>query len=89
MNTDPFKFSINDATEDMKMLADYLLDLGQRIDNNQGNVIEIEKVMDNPEFARLAKNIAGFMERANATLATYHRYKAEHYDAKVAKAERN
>ena len=78
------KFSISDATQDMKMLADYLLDLGQRMDNNQGNTLEIERVMENQEFARLAKNIAGFMERANATLATYHRYKAEQYEAKVA-----
>lgn len=83
MNTDPFKFSIADAQEDMKQLADYLLELGQRIDNNQGNVLEIERVMENQEFARLAKNINGFIERANATLATYHRYKAEQYEAKV------
>jgi hypothetical protein len=83
------KFIINDATEDMKMLADYLLELGQRMDNNQGNVLEIERVMENQEFARLAKNINGFIERANATLATYHRYKAEQYEAKVAKVEGN
>ena len=83
MNTDPFKFSITDARDDMKMLADYLLELGQDIDNNQGNVIEIERVMENQEFVRLAQNIKGFMERANATLATYHRYKAEQYEAKT------
>lgn len=82
MNTD-HKFNIADATQDMQMLADYLLDLGQRIDNNQGNVLEIERVMENQEFARLTKNIAGFIERANATLATYHRYKAEQYEAKT------
>jgi hypothetical protein len=77
------KFSITDATEDMKMLADYLLELGQRMDNNQSNVLEIERVIENQEFARLAKNIAGFIERANSTLAVYHRYKAEQYEAKA------
>lgn len=72
-------YNIADARNDLKLLNDFLVELGEEIRVQQANHIFVEQLMTDPEFSRLMKNIRFFQSEGNKFLADIYESKARIY----------
>ena len=72
-------FNIKDARDDLKLLNDFLVELGQEVQSNQAHYAQVEELMNDPEFSRLMKNIRFFQVDGNKFLSEIYESKARNY----------
>jgi uncharacterized secreted protein with C-terminal beta-propeller domain len=72
-----------DAQNNIKVLNDYLVELGTEVIERSVRFDDLEKLMNNPEFMRLMTNVRFFAEEGNkymaevyGNLAKFHEHKA-------------
>lgn len=78
-------YSIKDAKDDLKALNDFLIELGDAINNKQAHYSAVEELMDDHEFARLMNSIRFFQVEGNKYLADVYASKARYFQDKAEK----
>jgi hypothetical protein len=79
------EYNIKDAQSDLKLLNDFLVELGSEIQRNQAHPNKVESLLDNHEFIRLMANIRFFQQEGNKYLAEIYAGKAKIYQEKAEK----
>ena len=79
------EYNIKDAQSDLKLLNDFLVELGSDIQHNQAHPNKVESLLDNHEFIRLMANIRFFQQEGNKYLAEIYASKAKIYQEKAEK----
>lgn len=78
-------YNIKDAREDLKLLNDFLVELGQDVQRNQADFTKVEALLADPEFSRLMANVRYFQVEGFQFLADIYASKAEHFAEKAKK----
>jgi hypothetical protein len=73
------QYNIKDARSDLKLLNDFLVELGEQIQRKQAPSNQLEELMMDSEFARLMTNIRFFQVEGNKYLAEIYTSKATMY----------
>ena len=78
-------YNIKDARDDLKLLNEFLLELGNDIRDTKADPNKLEELMSDPEFSRLMTNIRFFQVEGNKYLADIYASKAEMYKERADK----
>jgi hypothetical protein len=79
------QYNIKDARNDLKLLNDFLVELGEQIQSKQAHASMVETLMEDSEFHRLMANIRFFQQEGNKYLAEIYASKAKIYQEKADK----
>ncbi len=79
------QYNIKDARNDLKLLNDFLVELGDEIQRKQALAVTVETLLEDSEFARLMQNIRFFQIEGNKFLAEIYASKASMYKEKAEK----
>jgi hypothetical protein len=79
------QYNIKDARNDLKLLNDFLVELGEQIQRRQAHADTVETLMEDSEFSRLMNNIRFFQSEGYKFLAEIYASKATIYQEKVEK----
>jgi hypothetical protein len=69
-----------DAQNNIKVLNDYLVELGTEVQERTVRFDDLEKLMSNPEFIRLMRNVRFFAEEGNKYMAEVYGNLAKAYE---------
>ena len=76
-------YNIKDAKDDLAMLNDFLVELGNQITRKQAPLGKLEELLEDPEFYRLMNNIKFFHAEGYKYLAEIYASKANYYEQKA------
>jgi hypothetical protein len=76
-------FNIADARDDIKALNDYLAGIVEEVQNRTALIVDLEKLFNDDEFAKLMSLVRFFSIDGNAYLAECHSNLAKLYAAKA------
>jgi hypothetical protein len=79
------EYNIKDARNDLKLLNDFLVELGGDIQRKQAHINKVEELLEDSEFSRLMSNIRFFQEDGYKYLAEMYASKAIIYQEKAEK----
>ncbi len=79
------EYNIKDARNDLKLLNDFLVELGEEIQRKQAHASTVETLMEDSEFHRLMQNIRFFQSEGYKFLAEIYASKASMYQEKAEK----
>ena len=72
-------YNIADARNDLKLLNDFLVELGSDLQRNQADYKAIEQLLGDSEFSRLMANVRFFQVEGNKFLAEIYESKARNF----------
>lgn len=78
-------YNIKDARDDLKLLNEFLVELGSDIRDTKADPNKLEELMSDPEFSRLMANIHFFQVEGNKYLADIYASKAGMYKERAEK----
>lgn len=80
-------YNIADAQASIEELNNYLYELGAEVQEYSVRFDDLEKLMTNPAFIRLMKNVRFFSEEGNKRMAEVYGNLAKAYEQEVAAAQ--
>lgn len=80
-------YNIADAQASIEELNNYLYELGAEVQEYSVRFDDLEKLMTNPAFIRLMKNVRFFSEEGNKRMAELYGNLAKAYEQEAAAAQ--